>query len=61
MKPLGPMDQAFLWLERRNQAMHVGSCLQSRSYLTPPPTSRPAASIVARTTRKLLDNGRAFA
>lgn len=27
MKPLSPLDQGFLWLERRNQPMHVGGLL----------------------------------
>ena len=33
MKPVGLMDQGFLWLERRNQPMHVGGLM----LLTPPP------------------------
>lgn len=33
MKALSPMDQMFLWLERRNQPMHVGGLL----LFTPPP------------------------
>lgn len=33
MKALTPMDQMFLWLERRNQPMHVGGL----QLLTPPP------------------------
>ncbi|MCA9339558.1 MAG: hypothetical protein KDA17_01465, partial [Candidatus Saccharibacteria bacterium] len=24
MKPLSPVDQLFLWLEKRQQPMHVG-------------------------------------
>jgi hypothetical protein len=31
------MDQTFLWLERRNQAMHVGGL----QLITPPPDAPP--------------------
>ncbi len=37
MKPLSPMDQTFLWLERRNQPMHVGGL----QLITPPPDAPP--------------------
>src|SRR5438128_3130697 len=37
MKPLSPMDQTFLWLERRNQPMHVGGL----QLMTPPPDAPP--------------------
>src|SRR6266850_1932494 len=37
MTPLSPMDQTFLWLERRNQAMHVGGL----QLITPPPDAPP--------------------
>lgn len=37
MKPLSPQDQIFLWLERRNQPMHVGGL----QLLTPPPGAGP--------------------
>ncbi|MFT4046385.1 MAG: wax ester/triacylglycerol synthase family O-acyltransferase [Solimonas sp.] len=33
LKPLGPIDQMFLWLERRTQPMHVGGL----QLLSPPP------------------------
>lgn len=33
MKAMSPMDQMFLWLEKRNQPMHVGGL----QLLTPPP------------------------
>ena len=37
MRPLSPMDQTFLWLERRNQPMHVGGL----QLITPPPDAPP--------------------
>ena len=37
MKPLSPMDRTFLWLERRNQPMHVGGL----QLITPPPDAPP--------------------
>jgi len=37
MKALSPMDQTFLWLERRNQPMHVGGL----QLITPPPDAPP--------------------
>ena len=30
LKPVTPIDQGFLWLERRNQPMHVGGLLLLR-------------------------------
>lgn len=37
LKPLGPLDQMFLWLDRRHQPMHVGVL----ELLTPPPGAPP--------------------
>jgi len=37
VKPLSPMDQTFLWLERRNQPMHVGGL----QLITPPKDAPP--------------------
>jgi diacylglycerol O-acyltransferase len=37
MKALSPADQMFLWLERRNQPMHIGGL----QLLTPPPGAAP--------------------
>ena len=37
MKPLSPMDQTFLWVERRNQPMHVGGL----QLITPPADAPP--------------------
>jgi diacylglycerol O-acyltransferase len=37
VKMLSPNDQMFLWLERRNQPMHIGGL----QLLTPPPDAKP--------------------
>ncbi|HEY1059920.1 MAG TPA: wax ester/triacylglycerol synthase family O-acyltransferase [Limnobacter sp.] len=43
MKALTPNDQLFLWLERRNQPMHVGGLI-----LLKPPKNEKASDYVAR-------------
>ena len=40
MKPLSPVDNAFLLLEQRQQPLHVGAL----SLFQPPPDAPPARS-----------------
>ena len=54
MKPVGLVDQTFLWLERRNQPMHVGGLM----LMTPPPEE---PDFVGQLVEKLLAATRAEA